>query len=74
LLCVPVLLLLVVVEPLISFILMTLTLLGLMTTLFFYLVGPPGFPVGTMLALSMGFALVLVAYQAIIRVLSLVGE
>jgi hypothetical protein len=74
LICFPVLLLLVVLEPLISFLLMALTLLGLLTTLFFYFAGPPGFPAGTMLALSMGFALVLVVYQAVIRVLSPSGD
>lgn len=74
LICFPVLLLLVVLEPLFNFVLMALTLLGLLTTLFFYLVGQPTFPVGTMLALSVGFALALVAYQAIIRVLSLSAD
>jgi hypothetical protein len=68
--CLPVLLLLVVMEPLISFVLGALALLGLLTTLFFYLVGSPGFPVGTMLALSIGFALALVPYHALIRFLS----
>jgi hypothetical protein len=68
--CLPVLLLLVVLEPLISFVLAALALLGLLTTLFFYLVGSPEFPVGTMLVLSIGFALALVPYHALIRLLS----
>jgi hypothetical protein len=57
-------------EPLITFVLATLALLRLLTTLFFCLVGPPEFPVWTMLALSLGFAIALAAYQALIRLLS----
>jgi hypothetical protein len=72
--CLPVLFLLVVLEPLISFVLAALALLGLLTTLFFYLVGSPEFPVGTMLALSIGFALALVPYHALIRLLSDCGR
>ena len=48
----------------------SLALLGLLTTLFFYLVGPPEFRVWTMLALSLGFAIALVPYHALIRLLS----
>jgi hypothetical protein len=44
-----------------------------LTTLFFYLVGPPDFPLWTMLALSLGFAIALVPYHALIRMLSKVG-
>jgi hypothetical protein len=68
--CLPVLMLLVVLEPLVTFVLAALALLGLLTTLFFYLVGPPDFPVWTMLALSLGFAIALVPYHALIRRLS----
>jgi len=66
----PVLLTLVILEPVVTFLLAGLALLGLLTTLFFYFVGPPGFPVWTMLALSLGFAMVLVPYHALIRLLS----
>jgi hypothetical protein len=66
----PVLLFLVILEPLVTFVFAALALLGLLTTVFFYLVGPPGFPVWTMLALSLGFAVVLVPYHALIRLLS----
>ena len=66
----PVLLALVILEPVVTFLLAGLALLGLLTTLFFYFVGPPGFPVWTMLALSLGFAMVLVPYHALIRLLS----
>jgi hypothetical protein len=68
--CLPVLMALVILEPLVTFVFAALALLGLLTTLFFYLVGPPGFPVWTMLALSLGFAIALVPYHALIRLLS----
>jgi len=61
---------LVILEPLVTFVLAALALLGLLTTLFFCLVGPPQFPVWTMLALSLGFAIALVAYHALIRLLA----
>lgn len=68
--CLPVLMLLVILEPLVTFVFSGLALLGLLTTLFFYLVGPPEFPVWTMLSLSIGFAIALVPYHALIRLLS----
>jgi len=68
--CLPAFMVLVVLEPLVTFALAGLALLGLLTTLFFYLVGPPGFPVWTMLALSLGFAIALLPYHALIRLLS----
>jgi hypothetical protein len=58
--CLPVLMSLVILEPLVTFVFASLALLGLLTTLFFYLVAPPGFPVWTMLALSLGFSIALV--------------
>ena len=66
----PVLLALIVLEPVVTFLLAGLALLGLLVTVFFYLVGLPGFPVWTMLALSLGFAMMLVPYHALIRLLS----
>ena len=66
----PVLMLLVILEPLVTFAFAALALLGLLTTLFFYLVGPRDFPLWTMLALSLGFAIALVPYYALIRLLS----
>jgi hypothetical protein len=68
--CLPALMVLVILEPLVTFVLAGLALLGLLTTLLFYLVGPPEFPVWTMLALSLGFAIALVPYYALIRLLS----
>jgi hypothetical protein len=41
-----------------------------LTTLFFYLVGPPNFPAWKMLAISLGFAVALIPYHALIRLLS----
>jgi hypothetical protein len=60
----------VILEPLVTFAFAAFALLGLLTTLFFYLVGLPDFPLWTMLALSLGFAIVLVPYHALIRMLS----
>jgi len=68
--CLPILMVLVILEPLVTFVLAGLALFGLLTTLFFYFVGPPEFPVWTMLALSLGFAIALVPYHALIRLLS----
>jgi hypothetical protein len=66
----PVLLLLAVLEPIVRFVCAGLALLGVLATVFFKLIGAPDFPAWTMLALSVGFALMLVAYQGLIRVLS----
>jgi hypothetical protein len=62
--------LLAILKPLVTFAFAVLALLGLLTTFFFYLVGPPDFPLWTMLALSLGFAIALVPYHALIRLLS----
>jgi hypothetical protein len=53
--CLPVLMVLVILEPLVTFVLAALALLGLLTT---------------MLALSLGFAIALLPYYALIRLLS----
>jgi hypothetical protein len=66
----PFLLVLVILEPVVTFVLTALTLLGVLTTLFFRLVGPPGFPAWTMLTLSLSLAFVLMVYHALIRILS----
>ncbi len=68
--CLPVLMLLVIMEPIVTFVLAALALLGVLTTVLFHLVGPPGFPVWTMLALSLGFAIALVPFHLLIRMLS----
>ena len=66
----PVLMLLVLLEPAVRVVCAGLALLGVLATIFFKLVGPPNFPWFTMLAISLGFALLLVLYYAVIRLLS----
>jgi hypothetical protein len=67
----PALMFLVVLEPIISLACFGLALLGVLTTIFFILVGPANFPWITMLCLSAGFAVAAIAYSAIIRLLSM---
>lgn len=66
----PLLLPLVILEPVIAFLLGALGLLGLLTTAFLILIAAPHFPAGLMLTISIGFALALVLYEGAIRVLS----
>jgi hypothetical protein len=61
-----VLLLLVILEPVVSFVLGGAALLGVLMTFFWKLVGPPTFPFWTMLTISLGFGFALVLYQALI--------
>ncbi|TLZ52841.1 MAG: hypothetical protein E6K21_00270 [Gammaproteobacteria bacterium] len=67
---IPAVMLLVILEPIVAFACGALALLGVLTTLFFALLHVPHFPTGTMLAVSIGFALILVLYEGLIRVLS----
>jgi hypothetical protein len=66
----PVLTLLVILEPVVAFVLGGLALAGVLTTIFFKLIDAPHFPAWTMLCLSVGLGLALVVYEAVIRVLS----
>lgn len=66
----PIVTLLVILEPVVAFVCGALALLGVLATLFFKLIAAPHFPVWTMLAISLGFALVLVLYEEAIAVLS----
>ena len=66
----PVLLVLVILEPIVTALCGTLALLGVLTTIFFLLVGPPHFPWITMLAVSLGFVIALVPYYGLIELLS----
>jgi hypothetical protein len=66
----PVLVTLVILEPVVSFALGGATLLGLLMTFFWTWVGPPTFPFWTMFALSLGFGFALLLYQALIVALS----
>jgi hypothetical protein len=67
---VPALLLLVVLEPVISFALTSLALPGVLTAFFWKLVGPPHFPFLLVLGISLGFELALILYHAALRLLS----
>ena len=67
---VPILLVLVILEPLVTALFGALALLGVLTTIFFLLVGPPHFPWITMLAVSLGFVLALVPFYGLIELLS----
>jgi hypothetical protein len=66
----PVLLLLVILEPVIALLCGGLALLGILTTIFFAAIHAPHFPVWTMMLLSLGVMLVLIFYEGLIRVLS----
>ncbi len=65
----PILLFLYILEPVADFFLGALALLGVLTTLFFKVLGLPHFPFWTMLALSLGFGFLRLAYQGLIRLL-----
>jgi hypothetical protein len=68
----PVLSVLVVLEPFVSTILSALTVLGVFFALFFrFLVRLPHFPFWTMLGVSVGCATILMLYYGIIRILSI---
>ncbi len=66
----PVLFLLVILEPIIAFACCGLALLDVLTTLLFKAVGVPHFPTLTMLMLSLGFVFMLIVHEGLIRVLS----
>jgi hypothetical protein len=66
----PILLPLVILEPIVAFLLGGLALLGILTTVLCTLIGAPHFPAGTMLAVSISFALALALYEGAIRTLS----
>ena len=60
----PVYVFLVILEPVVSFVLGALALLGVLTALFFKFYGVPHFPFALMLGMSVGFGLMLVGYYA----------
>jgi hypothetical protein len=66
---VPALLLLVTLEPVVSFVLGSLALLGVLTAFFWKVVGPPHFPFFLVLGISLGFELALVVYHTLLRLL-----
>jgi fructose-specific phosphotransferase system IIC component len=64
----PIFTLLVILEPVIALVLGGLALAGVLTTIFFVAVHAPHFPAWTMLTMSVGFGLVLMLYEAVLRV------
>jgi hypothetical protein len=66
----PIITLLEILEPVISFVFGTLALLGVLTTILYKLIGMPHFPTTTMLLLSIGFGLVVLLYQGLLRIFS----
>lgn len=66
----PVLAVLVVLEPIIYRVCTTLSLFGILVSFLFKLAGAPHFPFALMLAISAALGLVLIGYYALIRLLS----
>ena len=66
----PIVILLVILEPVVALVCGALALLGVLTTLFFKLIAAPHFPTWTMLTISVSFGLALVLYEGAIVVLS----
>jgi len=66
----PLYVMLAILEPVVSFILRLLALLGVLTAFFWKLAGPPHFPFLLVLGISLGFGLMLAAYHAFLRLLS----
>jgi len=66
---VPALLFLVTLEPVITFALSALALLGVLTAFFWELVGPPHFPFFLVIGISLGFELALFLYHGLLRLL-----
>ena len=66
----PVYVFLVILEPVVSFVLGALALLGVLTALFFKFYGVPHFPFALMLGVSVGLGLMLTGYYALLRLFS----
>ena len=67
----PILTFLVILQPMIGLLFGGLALLGVLTSFFFRLSGAaPHFPLLMMLAISVGFGLVVIGYEALIRYVS----
>lgn len=66
----PLLALLVILEPFVTFVRGSLALLGILITLFWRLAGVPHFPFALMLGLSLGLGLMLVTYHSLLRLLT----
>jgi hypothetical protein len=66
----PLFLLLLVLEPVVTFVLGALALLGVLTALFWKFFGPPNFPFLLMLSISLGLELALIVYRKLLRLLA----
>jgi hypothetical protein len=66
----PTFLLLSILEPVVSFVLGSLALLGVLTAFFWRFVGPQHFPFLLVLGVSLGFELVLIVYRKLLSLLS----
>ena len=66
----PLFLLLITLEPVVSLVLGSLALLGVLSAFFWEFLGPPHFPFMLMLSISLGFQLALLLYHVLLRLLS----
>jgi len=66
----PVLMLLLILEPVVALVLGGLALAGVLMTLFLVLIHAPNFPAWTTLSISVGFGLALGAYNGLLALLS----
>lgn len=66
----PLFLFLLVLEPVVTFVLGALALLGALTALFWKFFGPPNFPFLLMLGISLGLELALIVYHKLLRLLA----
>lgn len=66
----PLFLFLLVLEPVVTFVLGALALLGVLMALFWKLFGPPNFPFLLMLSISLGLELALIVYGKLLRLLA----
>ena len=67
---IPLVTLLVILEPVVSLLFGGLALLGVLITLFYTFIKLPNFPTWTMLTVSVAFGLVVTLYRALIALLS----
>lgn len=68
---VPLLLLLQTLEPVVSFGLGSIALLGILTAFFWKFFGPPHFPFVLVISVSLAFALLRILYRRVLQLLSL---
>src|ERR1700682_6517032 len=66
----PLFLFLLVLEPVVTFVLGALALLGVLTALFWKFFGPSNFPFFLMLGISLAFELSVIVYRKLLRILS----